>query len=103
MEHVFEKIIEIENRAKEIYGEAIQEKDRLKSELAQVIQVREKEIGEMAGGKIRQLTASGKKDVEEKLERINTRIQEKLSQLEAEALQNANKWEELIFSHVIGD
>lgn len=103
MEQVFEKIIDIENRAKEVYADAIDQKNQMKEVLQQEILQRGNEIREMADSKIRQLTASGKKDVDDKLDRINHQIQDKLSQLEAEASKNAIEWEDLIFSRIIGD
>ncbi|MBP7176451.1 MAG: hypothetical protein KBA53_09630 [Thermoclostridium sp.] len=103
MEYVFKKIIEIDNRAKEIYEEAVAEKEQMKNFLAQDISKRENEIREMKQGKIDQLTSSGQRGVDEKLEWINRQIQEKLLQLENEASTNAKKWEEFVFSRVIGD
>lgn len=103
MEYVFKKIIEIENRAKEIYQEAVAGKEQMKDALAQEIGNREDDIRKMRQGKIDQLSSSGQRGVDEKLALINLQIQEKLSQLESEASTNAIKWEETIFSRVIGD
>lgn len=103
MEYVFEKVIEIEHRAKEAYADAVEQTKQMKETLQREILERENEIREMAEGKISQLKTSGKKDVDDKLERINRQIQEKLAMLEAEALKNAKMWEELVFSRIIGE
>ena len=103
MEQIFEKVIEIEQRAKEVYEDAVEQTKQMKETLQRDIQERENEIKEMAAAKIRQLSVSGEKDVDERLERINRQVQEKLSQLEAVALENAKKWEDLVFSKIIGE
>lgn len=103
MEEVFEKIIQIENRAKEVYQEALQEKEHLKEGLQQEIEQRGTEIREMSEAKIRQLIASGKEEVDERLDHINRLIREKLEQLDSHAAANAEQWEEIVFSNVIGD
>lgn len=103
MEQIFEKVIEIEQRAKEVYEDAVKQTKQMKEELQREIHERENEIKEMAAAKIRQLEASGKKDVDDRLERINRQVQEKLLQLDAIALENAKKWEDVIFSRIIGE
>lgn len=103
MEKVFERIIEIDRRAKEVYKEAVEEKENLHQELLQDINKRESEINEMAEARVQQMISSGRKDAEDRLDRINRQVREKLAFLDSQAAENARKWEELIFRNVTGD
>jgi hypothetical protein len=103
MDKVFEKILEIENRAKEVYAEAVQKKEQIEDRLHDDIKIRKAEITEMTDAKIRQLVLSGEKELQEGIERINRKLQEKLMQLDEQVSKCATKWEDIIFSNVIGD
>lgn len=103
MDKIFEKILEIENSAKEVYGEAVQEERRLRELLRNEIAGREQEILKMAEERINQLFSQSKKDVDERTDRINRQVGEKLSELEEQYNKNAKQWEDTVFYNVIGE
>lgn len=103
MDTVFKRVIEIDNRAKELYSEAVNERERIQQKTLQEIKNREAEIRLMADEKIKQLISQRRKDVEEKINGINDNMKEKLSVMEQKYTQNEDSWVQKIFLNVIGE
>ncbi len=103
MEEIFQRIIEIENRAKEVYEDAKQEEKRKKEAFFVEMKKKESEIQLMAEEKIKQLAMRSKEETKEKIDRMDRFIEEKLSHLEVVFDTNRNEWEDTIFRKVIGE
>lgn len=102
MDQVFERILEIENRAREVYEEATREKKRMEDNLLRLTKEREAEIREMADAKIKELALEGKKDVDGKIHRIQRQTSEKIAFLDSECSKKYDEWVNHVFNQVIG-
>lgn len=103
MDKVFERVIEIENSAKELYKEAVIERERLLKETLLEIKDKGSEIQLMADEKIEQLITQSRKDVEVRINNINSSVKEKLLLMEEKYTKKAEEWEQQIFFNVIGE
>lgn len=103
MNIIFKRVIEIDNRAKELYCEAAREKERLQQSTLTEIKGMESDIKLMADEKIERLISQSRKDLENKINDINNNLKEKLSAMEEKYIRNADMWEQKIFLNVIGE
>ena len=103
MERIFKRIIEIENRAKEVYSEGVQEEHNMKEALMHDINKREEQIRQMANEKISQLVMQGSKEIDEKISGMDNLVKKKLILLEAVSQKRSEEWEEAIFRDITGE
>jgi hypothetical protein len=103
MEWIFQRIIEIENRAKEVFNEAVNKGEMAKKSLLEEIDKKETEIKLLADEKIKQLIMQNKKETDEKLNHLERVLKENLLFLEQAYVKNREEWENIIFNNVIGE
>ncbi|UZQ85372.1 hypothetical protein ODU73_002505 [Thermoclostridium stercorarium] len=101
MNEIFRRIIEIDNRAKELFSEDAKERERLRQDTVREIESMRNQIRQMADEKIEQLVSQNRKDVDEKVKDINSAVAEKLTAMEEKYIQNADEWVERIFLSVV--
>jgi len=100
---IFQRIIEIDNSAKELFMEAAAEKERIQQEIHHEIKNRESEIKLMAEEKIELLIDQNRKELERRINEINGNVQEILTAMEEKYNLNADSWVQKIFTNVIGE
>ena len=103
MDEIIKKIIDIENNAKEVYNKALERKKQILDSAHSEIQEKEIEIKETSDKRIMQLTEQSRRDVEERINRIQNRIEEKIRYMEQWFTENEQMLVETIFKKVIGD
>jgi len=103
MEWIFQRILEIENRAKEVFNEAVNESEMTKKDLLEEIDKKEYEIKLMADEKINQLITQSKKETDKKLDHLDRVLKEKLLFLTQLYEKSREEWENNIFNNVIGE
>lgn len=103
MDEIIKKIIDIENNAKEVYNKALERKKQILDSAHSETQEKEIEIKETSNERIMQLTEQSRRDVEERINRIQSRIEEKIRYMEKWFTENEQMLVETIFKKVIGD
>jgi len=103
MDEIIKKIIDIENNAKEVYNNALEREKQILASAHREIQEKEIEIKETSDKRIMQLTEQSRRDVEERINRIQNRIEEKIRYMEQWFTENEQMLVETIFKKVIGD
>ncbi|HEY8499166.1 MAG TPA: hypothetical protein VIL89_00990 [Clostridia bacterium] len=103
MEWIFQRILEIENRAKEVFNEAVNEGELVKKALLEEIDKKKFDIKLLADERIYQLITQSKKETSEKLNHLDKVLKEKLLFLEQLYERNKEEWENNIYINVIGE
>jgi len=103
MDEVLRKIINIDNNAKEIYKSASLRREQILASAREEIRQKELEIKETSDRRIMQLSEQSRKDMDERIGRIQSRVEEKLKFMEQRFLENEQQFVETIFKKVTGD
>lgn len=101
MEEVIAKIIEIEERAREIVKDAKSTKAGLDEELAKETEEMRRDIAQRAERKNVTLREYEDTEAQKKIEQINAKTQELKDALEAKYRENKDKWVTQIVDSVI--
>lgn len=102
MEEVIEKILEIEEKAREIISDAENEKSGLEEEIKELSEKLRRDISSRAEEKSNALREYEDGEADRKIEAINSEAQRSMQLLEEKFAQNRDKWVEEIFSSVTG-
>lgn len=102
MEEVIEKILEIEEKAREIVSDAENEKSGLEEEIKELSEKLRRDISSRAEEKSNALREYEDGEADRKIEAINAEAQRSMQLLEEKFAQNRDKWVEEIFSSVTG-
>ncbi len=100
MEEVIAKIIEIEERAREIVKDAENSKNSLDDELAKETERLRRDIAERAEKKNETLREYEDGEADKKIEQINAEASRVMEKLEAKFSENRDKWVKDIFDSV---
>lgn len=100
MEEIIAKIIEIEERAREIVKDAESSKEGLEDELARETEQLRRNIAERAEKKNETLREYEDGETDKKIEQINAETERIMQSLEAKFDENKETWIEDIFDSV---
>ena len=89
MDDLFAKLIKIEERAQEIFKEAVHYEKNLDNEIKEKTAALEEKIKEDTEKKIAGIKQNDKQEVEQKIAQIKQKLEEKLKSLEKEFSENA--------------
>lgn len=101
MDEIIERIINIENDARELLKEAKEEKENLSKTIDLEIERLEKETNERATKKQKELKSFEDGKAEEKIAEINKMLKERLEKLSKIALLKKEEWIEDVVNSII--